>query len=177
VTDADSLYEACAELLAAAASALDEVEPGAPGRQYVAGGQVAFDCEQLTVHPSPIGLAETEPASGLEPARRIVRANVNLVGLVLTLIRCVPAVKTLNGGNIVLPTPAEMDTSSRIGLRDGWQLWNGLKQRHRDNTLLPSHCRDVLLSPCIPLDPAGGLGGWTLTVRTNLDGIPASTGS
>ena len=177
MTDADSLYDACAELLAAAASALDEVEPGAPARRYVAGGQVALDCEQLTVHPAPIGLAETQPLQPvLEPSRRIVRANVNLVGLVVTIVRCVP-VAALNGDRLTLPTVEALDASAQVTSRDGWQLWNGLKRRHRDNTLLPDACRDVLLQPCVPIDPAGGFGGWQLIVRTNLDGIPEPAGS
>jgi hypothetical protein len=130
------------------------------------------------VHPSPIGLADTSPTSpSLQPAHRIVSANVNLIGLIVTVIRCVPVVKEISGGKAQLPTVAEMDASAQAILRDGWVLWNGLKQRHRDDTLLPPRCRDVFLEPAIPLDPAGGLGGWQLTIRTNLDGIPAPTGS
>lgn len=163
-TTASSLYDACAELLAAAVASLTDP----PGRQYVSPGPVALDCEQLTVHAALIALADTDPSSpSLQPSRRAVGASVNLVALVITVVRCVPTIS--ESGN---PPPVDkLDASAQIVLADGWQLWNGIKQAHRAGSLLPGNCRDVFIEPCLPITPSGGIGGWQLTVRTNLDGI------
>lgn len=168
---AASLYDACAELLAAAAASLTDP----PARQYVSPGPVALDCEQLTVHAAPISLADTDPSGPgvLQGARRASGVSVNLVGLVVTVVRCVPTIEEPSKGRLVIPSVTTLDASARIVLADGWQLWNGIKQRHRANTLLPGSCRDVFIDPAIPITPSGGLGGWFLTVRTNLDGITA----
>lgn len=164
-----SLYDAAAALLAAAVAALDLTDARAPARFYVSDGPVALDCEQVTVEVAGIGQADTAPQSPfLEPGRRPLIASLGLVALKITATRCVPVVS--DSGRP--PSVAAIQASAQKVLADGWSIWNYLHQQIRDGALFPG-CQGVFIDPAQPIGTSGGVGGWTLTVRVPLDGIPA----
>lgn len=164
----DSLYQAGADLLAACVAALDLTTARAPERAYVSDGPVALDCEQVTVHFANLAQADTSPSAPvLQPARRLLGASLAVLGMVITATRCVPVVS--NEGRP--PTVAAIQESALVVAQDVWALWNHLHQQIRDGSLFPG-CQGVYIDPALPINTSGGVGGWTLTVRVPMEGIP-----
>lgn len=150
---------------------------GAPERYFVSPGLPAWDCcEQLAVHAAPMAEADTTP-SGLDAGRRSARfARINHPSFVATITRCVPTGELTAGGTVKLPESVDLTMAARQINADGWALWNGLFNRVYAGRLL-TLCDEVFWDAIIPVVPAGGCAGWTVTMRASLGGYPETLGT
>jgi hypothetical protein len=161
------------DTLAAAVEALDTVPTyapalgGAPERQYIAPGQVAIDCEQVTVFVGPL----TEGASAPTPPRASF-ARINRVALIITVVRCVPTVD--NRG--VPPSPEAMQEAAAQINADKWALWNHLYNMIRNDQLF-ERCCDVIWGQLQPLAQQGGFGGSVLAINVCFEGYDEAFGT
>lgn len=169
--DATDLNTLCDDLLAASVEALDTIPgydvslAGAPERAFVSSGLPTLDCcDQLAVSAIAVNEAPTAPG-GLGAGRRNVTGRRNLVGLVVTITRCVPGPdEEMNP-----PTVAELEASAAQTNADAWALWNHLWEMWRAD-LLFTFCGEVFWDGLRSLPASGGCGGSTLTLRVSLDG-------
>lgn len=168
---ASDLYDVARELLDAATVALNSAPAGVPARRFVSAGLPAFDCQQLTVHAGGTtpGLAEgytlpIEPP--MQPGLRHLTAKVNLVQLTITIIRCVTVPET----GKTAPSPAKLDADAQKTLADLWVIWNSLYTQKLANTLFPPEHRPLFFDPAIALPIQGGMAGWQIPFRVQLDG-------
>jgi hypothetical protein len=169
VSTAASLYERATELKQAVLEALATTAAGAPDRHFVSPGIPAFDCcPFVCVQTVTLGLADTSPLQPpLQTAQRAQIGNVNLAALIAYVVRCVP-VPDDDGSP---PSAAALDASGATVNADGFAVWNHLKHAVADQTLFPG-CRSfVYFDGAVALDPAGGCGGWTFTVRLEIPGF------
>lgn len=169
VSTVASLNDRAGELLQAVVDALDTTPARAPADRFVSPGTPAFDCcPFVCVQTLTLGLADTAPLQPpLQPAQRAQLGNVNLATLVAYIVRCVPVPD--DGGNP--PSAAALTAAGTTMNADGWAVWNHLKKAVAGQTLFAG-CRSfVYFDGGIALDPAGGCGGWTFTVRLEIAGI------
>lgn len=171
---------AALELLNAAVEALDSIPTftgletlvGAPGRQYVSPGRPMPDCEQIAVHVDPITEDATPPTGLGAGARHKYETRTNLVAFIVTLYRCVPS-------STQAMTPPSVDKLEIAGAQfnaDAWAIWNHLWNRMRAGTLF-SRCRPVYMDRLSAIEPAGGFGGWKLTIRAGVEGYEEAIGA
>ncbi len=170
VADATDLELLCTDTLTAAVYALDTLPAlgldGAPERSYVSPGEPAFDdcCDpggQLTVYAQNV---TADPSTGPQ----LDRLRRNLVGLVVTSVRCVPTAE-LSGQKMIPPTVAQLEASAAQINADGWALWNVLWNLWRDGDLF-AQCDKVIWNGLRSIPPSGGCGGWNLLVQVTLGG-------
>lgn len=166
----DDVYNAAIDLLAAANEACLQALGGAFERAYISPGAPIVDCEQLTVHANGIGLGQTLPLQPpLQPfLREGANRAVRIVSYVITTARCVPVV-----GNVgpKLPDPANMSSAAAILNSDLWAIWNHLAYLQRTNQLFPQNTTRVMnFNSAVPLQTAGGFGGWTVNLDLELPG-------
>ncbi len=171
MADAGDLFLLCEETLTASVFALDTLPAlgldGAPDRAYVSPGEPAFDncCEgggQLTVYAANV----TALPAGAGRTDRSGRKNI--VGLVITSVRCVPTGE-LSGQKVIPPTIAQLQASAAQIDADGWALWNILWNLWRAGDLF-STCESVFWDGMRSIPPSGGCGGWNLLIRATLGG-------
>lgn len=172
---ATALHDAALELLTVAVDALAGTDAGAPDRQYVSPGPPAFDCEQVTVHAGAIGDAQTAPlAPALAPAMRdATTGHVFLATLVVTAIRCTPALAGPDGSTF--PAPADLQASALVTQTDAWAIWNRIVQLRNEKPCAlfgrsDGRPRDLYYDGCAPVATMGGLAGWSIQLRVQLDG-------
>jgi len=170
MADATDLQTLCEEFLAACEDALVTVGllpgfDGVPGRSFVTSGLPAADCPpQLTVHVETISDAATGPG-GLADGTRHRSARMPQPRLIATLFRCVPVPD--NSGNP--PSAAALESAAAQINADGWALHNVLFNKVMNGSLLEI-CSNVVWEGLRRYGPSGGAGGWTVTVRAELDG-------
>lgn len=155
-------------MLQAAIDALDTLPAlglgGAPERAFVTGGTPALDCcDQLTVGPLPIREADTAPINLGAGTRHKQDFRINLVGMQVTITRC------LDWNSDQLPTPAVQEAVAEQVAADGWALWNYIWNLARSGGIF-SLCDQVYFDSLSPLTPSGGCYGWTLNIRAELHG-------
>lgn len=172
--DIGDLHALALELLDACSEALDSIPSfdgdlkGAPDRAFVSAGTPVWDCcEQLAVHYPFLGEADTSPG-GLNAGTRFKHGRINHVLLIATITRCVPTGVEHNG-DYRPPTPAALTAAGKQHNADGWALWNHLFNLQSSGLLL-TLCDEVFFDGITAAAPAGGCAGWTVAVRTSLDG-------
>lgn len=167
-TGPTDLHALCEEFLAACVEALDSISApglaGAPERRYVSPGTPAFDCcDQLTVHAQAI--TETLDRNGLNQGiKHRLQSRVNLVQLVATATRCIPQ---LEGESF--PSATDLEAAAEQTNADAWALWNHVWNLARSGSLF-TLCDEVFWDGMRAINPSGGCGGWTLTLRAELQG-------
>ena len=166
-TGPEDLHVLATDFLAACVEALDTIPTFAPGlggspeRSFVASGQPTFDCcPQLTVHVGPLSEGVSAP-----PVPTSSAARVNRVGLVATVIRCIPGPD--KSGNP--PSAVEQQNAAEQIHADRWALWNHVWNMQRAG-LIFQRCNDVIWDGLTPVIPQGGCGGSVLTLRIGYDG-------
>lgn len=163
------LYACASEYLAVCVTALNTTAAGAPARAFVSPGVPPWDCpDQLSVHVGGPALADTLPFGGaLEPGHRIaVQGMVNLISLTATILRCAPLPDNL--GNP--PSVAAMNAVAAQTTADLWAIWAGVKAAKKALTLFPPRERELFIDPAVSLNQAGGVCGWEINIRVQLDG-------
>ncbi len=145
---------------------------GAPDRRFVSPGIPVWDCcEQLAVHVPLMNEADTTPG-GLDAGRRTNRGYINSITFMATVTRCIPTMN--NDGDP--PSPAALDASAEQINADGWALWNHLHNLKASAQLL-TLCDEMFFDGILAAAPAGGCGGWTVTVRAAIGGYEELLGS
>lgn len=167
------LFDLNAEWLAACEAALATTDGGTPARSFVSLGPPAWDCcPQLTVH-SGYALADTAPIGPPLSAghRTTVQGGVYLVPLVATVIRCVPTLED-NGDP---PTAADLEAAAMTGMADAWAITNHTWDQHAKGILFAPVEREMFIDPTVPLQQAGGCGGFQIQIRVALYGYKSAT--
>lgn len=168
------------EILQASEQALDTIplsDPaleGAPGRSFVSPALPAIECcpgGQLTVHIASV--SDAPIASGLTMGRLWPGKRTHVL-YVITIARCVLDQRQgmLAGLDDPLSAADQQATADQTNT-DIWALWNHLYNLWRSD-LLFTLCSEVFFEGAFPLPESGGCAGWTLAVRTILDGYPES---
>lgn len=152
---------------------LDAIEAGWPAEaeplpelKYVANGAVAWDgCELLAV-----SLVRTLPTPDGDPTFEGMTRFTSLVALRgaaidIFLLRCVPDV-SVNGDQIVMPTPADVEASAAIILADAQALENVIVSASQTGEL--PGCSTLTLENWTAAGPEGGMGGGVLRIRFGL---------
>lgn len=168
------LYAAAAELLKASEDAVLHYAPGgAIDRAYVSPGPPAWDtAPQLTVHAGGPAQADTAPmAPPLQPAHRVTQqGSVNLVTFTITVLRCA-ATMPERGGVASFPTVPALNADAYATLGDLWAIWNHLATLKRAEALYPPKRREMFFDPAVAVNTSGGIAGWQLQIRVELDGF------
>lgn len=141
------------QLLEEASDAL----PDAPARAYVAHGEPAVDCDQLTVH-----LLMIRPKLFADPLA--MRCTVVPVAVYrITLVGCVAV-----GGFDAPPAASTLGEESLDLLDSAWRLWKTLTRRWKEGAF--GDCKQVSWLPLIPAETSGGYAGWKMDVEIELAG-------
>jgi hypothetical protein len=128
-------------------------------------GEGDCGCDQLTVHATTINELTTLPFGPGAGTRHRQDFRVNLVGLAVTISRCVPTLD--NNGNP--PAPAESQAAAEQLSQDIWTLYNELWNLARDGELF-TICEEVYFDGATPVPAQGGCAGWRLNLRVQLQG-------
>jgi hypothetical protein len=91
--------------------------------------------------------------------------KTNLVGLVATATRCIPVVSDSGA----IPSVTDMEAAAEQINADGWALWNHIYNMIRAD-LLFTLCGEVFWDGLRSINPQGGCGGHTLSLRVELQG-------
>lgn len=131
----------------------------APEEQFVTTGPVALDCcETLAVSVGRIFLglpANPQPGDGL--IRGSALEGATSVELTIVAARIIPTIER-RGDQPVFPTAAQITASAIVTATDAWLLTDGIREVVRDGVFEP--CSDVAIGDVVPLDNAGGFGGF-----------------
>jgi hypothetical protein len=149
-----------AQLLDEASDAL--VDP--PARQFVAHGEPAWDCSQLTVH-----LVNVHPKLFLEQSSAKC-AVVPIAVFRIELVGCVAGPD--NKGNP--PKATTLNDESLDLLNQAWRLWKTLTRRWREGAF--GDCKQVNWLPLVPAEPQGLMAGWVMDVEIELTGYHPAEG-
>lgn len=166
---ASDLYDLAAEWLTACGDAVASAAGGPIPYAFVAPGMPPLDCELLAIWAGGPAEAETAPLTPpLAPGfRTTVQGAVHLVNITCCVVRCSPVGD--DRGNP--PTPVQYDAAAQETMGDVWAIWNTTRKRHAAGTLFASeHCRELFLDPAYALPIVGGLAGWQIPIRVQLDG-------
>lgn len=135
-----------------------------PEQQYVANGDVQWDCAQLVVN-----VERVFPTQGDVTVEQWWQTDAGLGprGCVLGvwLIRCVPDIDA-TGQVIKFPSAAAMDESAFDLLGDSTTVLELLLQAQLEGEL--ATCNGFSFENWTPVGPSGGLGGGVTRVRTQL---------
>lgn len=167
----DEAYLFAQELLAVAQAGVTSAIGGAIGRAYVSPGIPAIDCETLCV--TAVGL-NLNLSNAPAPGRRLtVGGRINLLAFVITVARdCIPV--TSDQAGFEAPTPAQNDAASQIILQDVWAIWNAIgAQARTPEGLFNGRCSLLYLDNAAALVTSGMTAGWTINLRTEIDGVTA----
>lgn len=167
-------YEFATELLAVAAAALVPTSGGAIARAYVCPGVPAIDCETLAVSVLGLGLDQTTPSAPPASGQRLVKGGrINLLSFLVTIARdCIPVVSDTAGGTAA-PTPDQLSAASNIVLQDVWAVWAGIGAAARSaDGLFEGQCSILYLDAAVAIETQGMTAGWTIALRTQINGIP-----
>jgi len=149
-------------LLDASVAILDTTPEGAPHSQFLASGRPAFDCEFVAVQVVRVAEDATSPLSVLETKRRNHFGNIIVVTFVIYVVRCGPSIK-----QGLPPTDQAKSENAAIVFRDGWVLWNGIRDIQDD---LFDGCLGVYFDGGLPIDEQGGYVGWVFQIRASIEG-------
>lgn len=127
-----------------------------PTRTYVAGGDPAFECEELVVHGVRIFAAASEFGPGVRTRDDVVFT-----------FECGVTVARCAFPDDASPTASQLNSLGITSVNDGAALLRAGLAAHQ-NGRLGGYCTDVSIGPVIWATPAGGLAGVTLTVTAQL---------
>lgn len=160
------LSELTSELLVQAAEALDTGTTPAPERQVLTVGAPSFDCpDQLAafvVRVREADIGDSSQVGGMTACHKMT-----LVDLRLTLTVCVPGV-----GQDGKPPGIDALNLSAVRLyAQGWTMWCGLRNRLHGGEMFDEGQpkRAASVGPLVPVDPQGGVAGWSIDVSVELD--------
>ena len=86
--------------------------------------------------------------------------------MTVTIIRC----STIPADTKSVPSPVKLDLDAQKTLSDLWVIWNHLFTLKRADTLFPPTHREMFFDPAVALPIQGGVAGWEVPFRVQLDG-------
>lgn len=159
----DRLADTAQAVLDASVAILDaETDDGAPTSQFLCTGRPAFDCAFVAVQIPRLAEDSTSPLGLLETKRRNRFGNIILPTFTIYVVRCGPDIK-----NGLPPSDAAKTANARMVLRDGWVLWNGIRDIQDD---LFDDCLGVYFDGGLPIQEQGGYVGWQFQIRAQIEG-------
>jgi len=162
-TSIDQLTVTAQALLDTCVVILNTTPDGAPASQFLTPSTPAIDCEFVAVQVGGLAEANTEPLfPSLGPAGRNRFGNVIFASYLIYVVRCGPE---WNGVNP--PTDADKTANAAMVQRDGWALWNGIRDTQ---DLLFDDCIGVLFDGGAPLPEQGNFVGWLFQIRASIEG-------
>lgn len=171
-----SMFDLADEYLAAIVAAMTSTTAGAPDRAWVAPGQPAWetDCAQACVFIPALTEEGTAPLGPpMQVGLRHKGNRVNLVSMAGFAVRCAD-VSEANQQVYQPPFDATLSGQARAVYEDGWAIWNTVTAMVNDDTLFGGRCGDVHFDLGNPLVPQGGLVGWQVNLRVELNGYSTS---
>lgn len=169
----NDLQDLASEYLAAAEQAVATTIGGPISRSYISPGLPSFDCgaDEISVYVGPAAEGPTSPLSPplVVGLRSVHTEKVNLVALTCTVVRCVPTV----GGTGQMPSASAIEAAAAKTNADLWAIWNVVPAFYRAGQIFTrsdGEQRLLIFDPAVPLDPSGGVGGWRVQIRVELDG-------
>lgn len=151
------VHDIAEELLAAAVTVLSDAGIDPPTRQFVAAGEVADECDSLTVALTEItqGLPGL-PTTNIEPWSYAFTGSYQL-----RIVRCVTQE---DRGPL---NPDDLTADAEETYSDAWVLVQGLAEKKANKELLSS-CDSMVIASALPFGPEGGLAGWQINVLVQL---------
>lgn len=147
-----------------------EAEGGPGGRALVSPGLPSIDCcPWLSVHIGGHGVAATNPQGPLGAGRK--SAFVPQVTFVMLVARCMPGLER----GAKFPAIAALENAAQAVYQDMWAITDAARKADKADTLFGGACREVEHLGAVPLDPAGGCGGWTIRWRATIEGITSES--
>ena len=169
-TTVASVHQLAADYLSACEDVLATTVGGAPAVSFLSPGLPALDrqCDMLTVYEtSPVVIGQSETTSPGVSMRFGIQTRV---GLNAQISRCIPVARE-TAQKYTPPTPEQLNLAAEKVMEDGWALWNGIVTQLRDGSLYEGWpCDAVDFLAMTPLDPQGGMAGWTLSLLFELGG-------
>lgn len=167
---ASDIFDLAAEWLAVCSDACQPQGAIPDDSIFVSSDPPAMDCApQLTVHTTGNVEAPTSPQGVIQDGQRARMPTLHFVGLVATIIRCAPVPD--NRGNP--PGRVEKEAAAAQTSSDLWAIINFTRQAVRANALFVnphSDRREVFFDPQVVLPSQGGMVGWAVPIRVQLDG-------
>lgn len=157
----DPLLDLARQVLTQSAQLLTDAEFPPPDRRFVSYGRVVTfpGCETLGVVVDRVyaGQPGSEQRTVPPDCRRLLAAQLSVV-----LNRCVPTVA--DGGD--LPDWSTVNTAGESMVEQGWVLIDGFRGLLSNR---PAGGAFVgVAGPLEALQPAGGIGGWRLTLNVQV---------
>lgn len=160
------LLEAAEELLAVAATTLGSL---APERRYVSVALPALDCcDQLNVHAGPVEVAIAASPTGPSDFGSLSQQDQPAVLIATLTITVAWEVTTPDDPQAVIPV-ATLAQEGALVTSGGWALLNGIRSALAAGVLFRTE-DGAELGPLEPLLASGAMAGWTLAVRTIVQG-------
>ena len=156
------LFETANKLLGLVVEQLGEQGVSIPDRVYAAPGMdLAFDCEQLTVHLSRI-ISNFQGADTPYPVRthKILRKSAEYY---ITLCRCVPTIR--DDGSP--PSPESLSASANVAMTDMRCLRVALETIEHKHLMVPPNV-PVTLGQVTTMGPLGGIIASQITYTLEL---------
>ena len=170
VSTVASVHDLAADYLSACETVLATTVGGAPAASFLSPGLPALDrqCDMLTVYETaPVVIGQSGATSPGTSMRFGIQTRV---GLNAQISRCIPVARETNQ-RYQPPTTEQLTDAAVKVMEDGWALWNGIVTQLRDGSLYEGWpCDNVDFLAMTPLDPQGGMAGWTLSLAVDLDG-------
>jgi hypothetical protein len=127
-----------------------------PERRYVAFGEVAIDCEQITVSIERTFTIEADAATEVTATGALF--FMRAVEVTVQIARCIPTVD--DDGN--MPRPEDIEVSAAIAAQDEQNIRDALIDAQQEGDL--ASCNGIALQNWTAVGPDGGFGGGRLGV-------------
>ena len=149
-------------LLDASVTILETTPSGAPHSQFLTSGRPAIDCEFVGVQVARLAEDATSPLSVLDTKRRNHFGNIIMATYIIYVVRCGPSIKSG-----LPPTDNSKTENASMVFKDGWVLWNGIRDMQDD---LFDGCLGVYFDGGVPIEEQGGYVGWVFQIRASIEG-------
>lgn len=159
----DALTIKAQALLDTVVTILNTTPSLAPESQYLTPSQPAFDCEFVAVQVSRLAEEFTSPLTPvMATGNRNRLGNVILASYIVYVVRCAPVMQGMNA-----PTDAAKTASAHEVQRDGWVIWNGIREAQDE---LFDDCIGVHFDGGMPIQEMGAFVGWAFQIRAMIEG-------
>ena len=166
-SDITTLTDLADLLLATAGACLEDTTAGAPTVQYISPHPPSYDCPSLIVSVAALSDESTSPLSPIAATGyRTLYGRMTLATLVITVLRCAPMPQ--QDGSVLT---ADIEAAAVATEEDGWVLWNCVDCAIRNGVFLDM-CTTVHFDRAIAIREQGGLVGWEMWLRCEINQIP-----
>lgn len=162
-TSIDQLTITAQALLDTVVTILNTTPSLAPDSQFLTPSKPAFDCEFVAVQVARLAEAPTSPLTpNLAVGNRNRFGNVIQATYIIYVVRCAPEMEGSRP-----PSDAAKTASAGVVERDGWALWNGIRDQQDE---LFDDCIGVMFDGGVPIQEEGAFVGWAFQIRASIEG-------